>query len=109
MAIIPLNISHSSSLNAICLITPSSTPTTEESVIILMDIHSNKLWYKKHEEIFPFYCLSIDYITQLYEELKNDDQALNALQDLKFSEAVEVYTKVAYGGITPKMIMELMN
>lgn len=109
MAIIPLNIAHSSQLNAICLITPSSIPTNEESIIVLIDSFTHELWYTKNQETFPFSCLSLYYSEQLYNMLRKDERALEALQHLEISQAVEVYTKVAYGGIAPKMIMELMN
>ena len=109
MAVLPINISHSSTLNAICFITAPNFYITGESIIILMDTITNELWYKKNDEVFPFNCLSFKYTEQLYKMLKKDEDAWEALQHMEINEAVEMYTKVAYGDILSKMVMQFMN
>ncbi|NER12731.1 hypothetical protein GWK08_04710 [Leptobacterium flavescens] len=109
MAIIPLNFSQSSRLKAICLITPTEEIGNSEPVMVLMDMFSNALWYKKSTEIFPFDCLSANYIEQLYAQLRMDKEAFSILNGMTIQEAVEMYTKVAYGDICSKTFIELMN
>ncbi len=109
MAVIPLNITQSETLKAICLITPSFVSTEKEPVMILIDIFSNELFYRKYNEIFPFDHLSAQYAEQLYDLLRKDNRAWETLSDLEIHKALEVYTKVAYGDVAPKLIMQLMN
>ena len=109
MAVIPLNIKNSNHLTSICLITPEYDSTNEEMIVVSINPYTHELWYQKGNECFPFDCLSPDCIAQIYQQIRKDPEAWETLKDLEIYEATEVYTKVAYGEITPSMMMQFMN
>ncbi len=109
MAIIPLQSEFTFlNLTPICIAT-GNDPKYGNHVFLFMEESTQHIYFQFQGPMLPFKLLPWEYMSQFHKQLCSDTRAYKALSHLPIREAIEAYIKVAYGHITHRYFLELMN